>query len=117
MRVSSDHILTSHVGSLPRPDNLIEANRAREAGETTDEPAFQGKLRAAVHEVVRRQKDIGIDVPGDGEYGKSMGQRIDYGAWMSYCYHRLGGLDFTGPDMHAMPPRRSQPGEIVLTGF
>ena len=117
MRVSSDHILTSHVGSLPRPDNLIEANRAREAGETTDEPAFQGTLRAAVREVVRRQKDIGIDVPGDGEYGKSMGQRIDYGAWMSYCYHRLGGLDFTGPDMHAMPPRRSQPGEIVLTGF
>ena len=117
MRVSSDHILTSHVGSLPRPDNLIEANRAREAGETTDEPAFQGTLRAGVREVVRRQKDIGIDVPGDGEYGKSMGQRIDYGAWMSYCYHRLGGLDFTGPDMHAMPPRRSQPGEIVLTGF
>ena len=117
MRVSSDHILTSHVGSLPRPDHLIEANRAREAGETTDEPAFQGTLRAGVREVVRRQKDIGIDVPGDGEYGKSMGQRIDYGAWMSYCYHRLGGLDFTGPDMHAMPPRRSQPGEIVLTGF
>src|SRR5215469_6693683 len=115
MRVSSDHILTSHVGSLPRPDDLIEANRAREAGETTDEPAFQEKLRAAVREVVRRQKDIGIDVPGDGEYGKSMGQRIDYGAWMSYCYHRLGGLGFTGPDMHAMPPRRSQPGELVLT--
>ena len=48
MRTSSDRILTSHVGSLPRPDALIEANRAREAGEATDEPAFQQTLRAAV---------------------------------------------------------------------
>jgi len=117
MQTSSNHILTSHVGSLPRPDDLIEANRAREAGEPVDEDQFQEKLRAAVVGVVRRQKEIGIDVPGDGEYGKSMGQTVNYGAWMSYCYHRLGGLNFTGPDMHAMPPRRSQPGEIVLTGF
>jgi 5-methyltetrahydropteroyltriglutamate--homocysteine methyltransferase len=117
MRASTDHILTSHVGSLPRPDDLIEANRARGAGEPVDEGQFQEKLRTAVADVVRRQRHIGIDVPGDGEYGKSMGQRIDYGAWMSYCYQRLDGLDFTGPDMHAMPPRRSRPGEIVLTGF
>jgi 5-methyltetrahydropteroyltriglutamate--homocysteine methyltransferase len=117
MRTSTDHILTSHVGSLPRPDELIDANRAREAGEPVDEGRFQEQLRAAVAQVVRRQKDVGIDVPGDGEYGKSMGQRINYGAWMSYCYHRLGGLDFTGPDMHAMPARRSRPGEIVLTSF
>ena len=117
MRTSSNHILTSHVGSLPRPDDLIEANRAREAGEPVDEGQFQEKLRAAVVGVARRQKEIGIDVPGDGEYGKSMGQPVNYGAWMSYCYHRLGGLNFTGPDMHTMPPRRSQPGEIVLTGF
>jgi 5-methyltetrahydropteroyltriglutamate--homocysteine methyltransferase len=117
VRASTDHILTSHVGSLPRPDDLIEANRAREAGEAVDEGRFREKLRAAVADVVRRQRHIGIDVPGDGEYGKSMGHRIDYGAWMSYCYHRLDGLDFTGPDMHAMPPRRSRPGEIVLTGF
>src|SRR5215471_12818218 len=117
MRASTDHILTSHVGSLPRPDELIEANRARQAGERFDEARFQENLRMAVSDVVRRQKDIGIDVPGDGEYGKAMGQLIDYGAWMSYSYHRLGGLDFTGPDMHAMPPRRSQPGAVVLTGF
>jgi 5-methyltetrahydropteroyltriglutamate--homocysteine methyltransferase len=117
MQTSSDHILTSHVGSLPRPDELIAANRAREAGETTDEQVFQEKLRAAVAEVVRRQRDIGVDVPGDGEYGKSMGHRVNYGAWLSYCFHRLGGLDLTGPDMRDMPPQRSRPGEIVLTGF
>ena len=70
MRTSADHVLTSHVGSLPRPDELIEANRACEAGEPVDEGQFQERLRAAVAEVVSRQKDIGIDVPGDGEYGK-----------------------------------------------
>ena len=48
MRHSADRILTSHVGSLPRPDALIEANRAREAGETTDETAFQQTLKSAV---------------------------------------------------------------------
>jgi 5-methyltetrahydropteroyltriglutamate--homocysteine methyltransferase len=117
MRTSANHILVSHVGSLPRPDELIEANRARQVGETIDEVSFQKNLRGGVADVVRRQKEIGIDVPGDGEYGKSMGQRVDYGAWMSYCYHRLGGLDLTGPDMHQMPPRRSRPDEIVLTGF
>jgi 5-methyltetrahydropteroyltriglutamate--homocysteine methyltransferase len=117
MRASADHILTSHVGSLPRPDDLIEANRAREAGEATDEQVFQQKLRAAVAEVVQRQKALGIDVPGDGEYGKSMGHRVNYGAWLSYCFHRLGGLDLAGPDMRDVPPRRSRPGELVLTGF
>lgn len=117
MKTSSDHILTSHVGSLPRPEDLIAANRAREAGEATDEDAFQEKLRGAVAEVVRRQKELGIDVPGDGEFGKSMGDRVNYGAWLSYCFHRLGGLDLDGPDMRDMPPRRSRPGEVVLTGF
>jgi 5-methyltetrahydropteroyltriglutamate--homocysteine methyltransferase len=117
MKTSSDHILTSHVGSLPRPDDLIAANRAREAGETTDERVFQEKLRDAVAEVVRRQRELGIDVPGDGEFGKSMGDRVNYGAWLSYCSHRLGGLDLRGPDMRDMPPRRSRPGEVVLTGF
>jgi 5-methyltetrahydropteroyltriglutamate--homocysteine methyltransferase len=117
MRTSSDHILTSHVGSLPRPDDLIEANRAREAGEATGEAGFQQKLRTSVVEVVRRQKDLGIDIPGDGEFGKSMGTRVNYGAWLSYCFHRLGGLDLGGPDMRDMPPRRSRPGEVVLTSF
>src|SRR6202047_3813822 len=117
MRASSDHILTSHVGSLPRPDDLIAANRVREAGEAIDEHVIQEKLRGAVAEVVRRQRELGIDVPGDGEFGKSMGHRVNYGAWLSYCFHRLGGLDLTGPDMRDMPPKRSRPGEMALTSF
>src|SRR5215469_12582797 len=66
MRRSADHILTSHAGSLPRPDQLIEAWGAG------DEPRLARTLAALVAEVVRSQKDIGIDVPGDGEFGKPM---------------------------------------------
>jgi 5-methyltetrahydropteroyltriglutamate--homocysteine methyltransferase len=115
MRASSDHILTSHAGSLPRPDDLIEANRAREAGEATDERASQETLRAAVGDVVRHQKELGIDVPGDGEFGKSVGSRVNYGAWWNYAFRRLGGLELGGPSLDHMTPRRARPGEIVLT--
>ena len=98
MRASSDRILTTHVGSLPRPDELIAANRLRESGSAFDEPGFHNSLRAAVADVVQRQRELGIDLPGDGEFGKSMGHRVNYGAWMSYAYHRLGGLDLGGPE-------------------
>ncbi|HEY3908595.1 MAG TPA: cobalamin-independent methionine synthase II family protein [Stellaceae bacterium] len=115
MRHSTDHILTSHVGSLPRPDDLIAANRAREAGETTDDAAFHETLRGAVADVVRAQKDAGIDVPGDGEFGKSMGHRVNYGAWWSYAFGRLGGVELGAPGPYGRTPRRSRPGEVVLT--
>ena len=59
MKSSRDHIVTSHAGSLPRPDNLIEANRAREAGETKDERAFQALLGSAVVDVVKQLKRRG----------------------------------------------------------
>ena len=62
MKRSDERILTSHAGSLPRPDDLIELNRARQSGESTDEAAYQERLRAAVGDVVRRQKATGIDV-------------------------------------------------------
>src|SRR5438132_632384 len=117
MRTSSDHILTSHAGSLPRPDALIEAYRAREAGAGGDDRAIEERLRTAVGEVVRRQHDLGIDVPGDGEYGKSMGHRVNYGAWWRYSFLRLGGLEMGGPGLYEMPARRSCPGEVVLTSF
>src|SRR5215467_9884247 len=115
MRGSSDHILTSHAGSLPRPDELIKANRAREAGEPTDEHAFQQTLRKAVEGVVRHQRELGIDVPGDGEFGKSVGNRVNYGAWWNYAFQRLGGLELGGPNLDHMTPRPARPGEIILT--
>ncbi|HXJ82514.1 MAG TPA: cobalamin-independent methionine synthase II family protein [Candidatus Methylomirabilis sp.] len=117
MKTSRDRILTSHAGSLPRPDALIDANRAREAGGTADERAFQEQLRSTVVEVVRRQRDIGVAVPGDGEYGKSMGHRVNYRAWWSYSFQRLGGLELGQQGLYDMPARRSRPGEVVLTSF
>ncbi|MGP0089598.1 MAG: cobalamin-independent methionine synthase II family protein [Xanthobacteraceae bacterium] len=117
MRMSRDHILTTQAGSLPRPDDLIEANRAREAGETADEQRFQEQLRSAVVDVVRRQQNIGIDVPGDGEFGKAMGHQVNYRAWWSYSFNRLSGLDLGGPGMYEAPPKRHRPGEVVLTSF
>ena len=117
MRCSRDRILTSHAGSLPRPDALIEANRTRAPEGGADEAQFQAQLRAAVSEVVGRQKELGIDLPGDGEYGKSMGHRVNYGAWWSYSFQRLGGLELSGPGLHAMPVHRSGPGHVVLTSF
>src|SRR5207249_7853762 len=100
-----------------QPDALIEAYRAREAGEIGDDRAFEETLESAIGEVVRRQRDLGIDVPGDGEYGKSMGHRVNYGAWWRYSFLRLGGLEMSGPGLYELPARRSRPGEVVLTSF
>jgi 5-methyltetrahydropteroyltriglutamate--homocysteine methyltransferase len=86
-------IQTSHAGSLPRPDDLIELNRRRMAGEGVDEDAYAQALHDATVDVVRRQRELGIDLPNDGEYGHAMGQKVDYGAWWGYVYSRLGGVD------------------------
>jgi 5-methyltetrahydropteroyltriglutamate--homocysteine methyltransferase len=115
MLYSTERILTTHVGSLPRPDELIAANRAREEGRDVGEAGFQRMLRAAVIDVVRAQKDAGVDVPGDGEFGKSMGHPVNYGAWWSYVFSRLGGVELGAPGPYGRTPRRSRPGEIVLT--
>src|SRR5260370_4299122 len=117
MRMSTDHILTSHVGSLPRPDELLAANRARETGEAADEAAFQKTLGGSVMEAVRHQHELGIDVPGDGEFGKSMGQRVNYGSWWRYSWQRLSGIALGEQTLYEMEARRSTPGNVVLTSF
>jgi 5-methyltetrahydropteroyltriglutamate--homocysteine methyltransferase len=117
MKQSRDQILTSHAGSLPRPEELIDANRARESGMATDEHRFQDRLRASVAEVVRLQKHAGIAIPGDGEFGKSMGHQVNYRAWWSYSFQRLAGLELGTAGLYDMPAQRSRPGEVVLTSF
>ena len=116
MLKSTDRIMTSHAGSLPRPDDLIDANSQREAGKV-DETSFQKKLTASVADVVRRQKQAGIAVPGDGEYGKSMGHKVNYRAWWSYSFERLSGLRIEDIDRDKMPVHRSSPGNTVLSTF
>jgi 5-methyltetrahydropteroyltriglutamate--homocysteine methyltransferase len=117
MKKSTGRIHTSHAGSLPRPDDLIELNRARLTAGVGDAADFQERLSAAVLDVVTRQQNLGIDIPGDGEYGKAMGHRVNYGAWWSYSFQRLGGLELTGPGLYEMPEHRSEPGRIALTSF
>ena len=114
MKGSRDRIITSHVGSLPRPDALIEANTKREASSATDERAFQELLQSCVTSVVARQKEAGVDIPNDGEFGKSMGQRVNYRAWLSYSFNRLSGLEILDKPV---PPRPSGPHDLVLRGL
>ena len=117
MRYSRDQILTSHAGSLPRTEALIEAAKAREAGTPGSEQRFQDALRSGVGEVVQRQAALGISVPGDGEYGKAMGHKVNYRAWWDYSFHRLGGLQLRQGSLYSIAPQRSAPGKIVLTSF
>ncbi len=71
MIYSSDRILTTHAGSLPRPDDLREMVMAKAVGEDYDAAELDARLPGAVAEVVRQQIAAGIDIVNDGEYGKS----------------------------------------------
>jgi 5-methyltetrahydropteroyltriglutamate--homocysteine methyltransferase len=116
MKNSQHRILTTQAGSLPRPDDLIELNRARQAGETDDEAGYQARLADAVRDVVQQQQARGTDIPGDGEYGKAMGQKVNFGAWWSYSFDRLGGLKL-GDYLYRIPARRSECGHVHLSSF
>ena len=118
---SRDRIQTTHAGSLPRTPELIAANDARQLAEdgfTLDRtPEFDGLLTSAVDDLVARQKAAGITVPGDGEFGKAMTSAVDYGAWWSYSFQRVSGLEVTGEDIFSAEPVRSGPGDVRLTTF
>jgi 5-methyltetrahydropteroyltriglutamate--homocysteine methyltransferase len=66
MKRSTDRTLTTHVGSLPRPADLLPLIRAKERGQPYDAAAFGTRVRSAVADVVRRQTDLGVDVIDDG---------------------------------------------------
>jgi 5-methyltetrahydropteroyltriglutamate--homocysteine methyltransferase len=70
MKQSTERFLTTHTGSLPRPDDLVRAMFAREEGVPVDRAALDARIRAAVAEVVRKQVAAGIDIVGDGELSK-----------------------------------------------
>lgn len=70
MRNSADRILTTHVGSLPRPHDLLDMLKARLEGQQYDHDAFAERLRQSVDDMVRRQAEVGIDIVADGEMSK-----------------------------------------------
>jgi 5-methyltetrahydropteroyltriglutamate--homocysteine methyltransferase len=117
MQRSETHILTTHAGALPRPDDLLALNaeiaQAQQSGQPADERAQQQRLSSAVGEVVQQQRQIGVSVVNDGEYGKAMRTRLDYGAWLSYVMQRLSGWD-PAPDGAG----RAEPvGGVMPQGF
>src|SRR5438132_483190 len=85
-------IRTTHVGSLPRPKSMIELNRKRVDGETISDADYDKALKGAVADAVKHQKDVGVDLVNDGEFGHTMGWDYDYGAWWSYVIRRLDGV-------------------------
>ncbi|MHA6602696.1 cobalamin-independent methionine synthase II family protein [Aerococcus urinae] len=113
----TNKILTTHVGSLPRTEALLEANKRRTAG-TIAEEEFNQIIAESVDQVVKKQKEIGIDQVNDGEYGHVTSGAVDYGAWWNYSFYRLGGLEMTDEDRWAKSEAiRSTPGNIKLTNF
>ncbi len=86
MRKSAERILTTHVGSLIRPEPLLPLIRAKQSGQPYDEQLYRERLALSVKEIVKKQADVGIDVPSDGEFGKSI-------SWSQYALERLSGFE------------------------
>ena len=123
MRRSESHILTTHAGALPRPDGLLPlagsahqdpANAARPAPSPSDAGDRSERLRSAVADVVQRQMNLGLTVVNDGEFGKAVRGRIDYGAWVSYVMQRLTGWEVV-PD--AEPTREPAAAGVIPGDF
>jgi 5-methyltetrahydropteroyltriglutamate--homocysteine methyltransferase len=119
MSQNAGRVLTSHAGSLPRPDELIESSRARAAGggPPLEQEAYRRQLADAVAGVVRRQRETGIDLVNDGEYGHLMGQRYDYGSWWSYSFQRLGGIELADVSLRSVRLAQPRPGGLALGSF
>ncbi|MCC7370930.1 MAG: cobalamin-independent methionine synthase II family protein [Chloroflexi bacterium] len=90
MKRSTERILTTHTGSLPRPDDLLAMIQVREAGEAVDAAQFAARVRSAVTEIVRQQVAAGIDIVSDGELGKP--------SFASYVSRRIQGFGGENPE-------------------
>ncbi|HEU4659185.1 MAG TPA: cobalamin-independent methionine synthase II family protein [Pseudolabrys sp.] len=100
MQQSHDRFLTTHTGSLPRPDDLIRMMYAREEGVPVDPAALAARVRAAVAEVVKKQAEAGVDLINDGEMSKP--------SYATYVKDRLAGFGGAGntfvyQDLSAFP--------------
>src|SRR5262249_19934651 len=84
MKRSTDRILTTHVGSLSRPDDLVALLRAKDRGQPYDRETYAKLVRGAVADVVRRQTEAGVDVVTDGEQSKT--------TFFAYIVERFNGF-------------------------
>jgi len=92
MKHSETRILTTHVGSLPRPREMLQPLHAKDSGEKYDAVALEQQIGGAVSAAVRRQAQLGLDVINDGEHGRA--------SFATYANTRIGGLE---REMH--PPK------------
>lgn len=83
--MGAERILTTHVGSLPRPADLHAMSLARQGGEKVDEAAYQARLKSSVAEIVKKQVSLGLDIIADGEMSKP--------SFITYINERLAGFE------------------------
>ena len=101
MKLSTDRILTTHVGSLPRPKPLYELIMAKEQGGAVDQRSFEAESARAVDETVAQQVASGIDIVSDGEMSKL--------AYTLYVRHRVTGM--------AMSAEAAEKGRDIMIGL
>ena len=94
MRHSEDRILTTHVGSLPRPKELIALAQRVRAGSAGETPAYEALLKSSVEQVVRQQAELGLDLISDGEFGKT--------SWSTYVQGRMTGYELRADDIRPL---------------
>ena len=102
MKRSQGRTLTTHTGSLPRPDDLLELLWDKEDGQPGAGQKFRDRLPSAVSETVRLQAAAGIDVPSDGELGKT--------SFYNYVTSRVDGFEVVGSGGSTIPPDPDFPG-------
>src|SRR5712672_79706 len=89
MKISTERILTTHVGSLPRPQDVVDLLFAQDRGETYDAAQFDATMARAAVDIVNKQSEAGVDIVSDGETSK-----ISYA---TYIRHRLTGFEGDSP--------------------
>jgi 5-methyltetrahydropteroyltriglutamate--homocysteine methyltransferase len=96
MKRGTERVLTTHIGSLPRPHDVWELVDAKDRGKPYDQDLLAKRLKSAVAEIVRKQVEVGIDIPSDGELGKI--------SFTNYVKERLSGLEGINREPYTGPP-------------
>jgi 5-methyltetrahydropteroyltriglutamate--homocysteine methyltransferase len=90
---SQDRILTTHVGSLPRPDSLLELSSFGK-GPPRDPEEYARRMRSAVADIVKQQAEVGLDIINDGEFGKE--------SWANYILKRITGFEIRPSELRPL---------------
>ncbi len=99
MKISTSYMLTTHVGSLPRSDEVLRLIHAKATRDGFDAGRYDDGMRKVVQDIVRRQSDVGLNVVNDGEQTKT--------SFVAYICSRLSGFEFIDPaEKPSLPPTR-----------